>query len=99
MNREHRESMSKIAKDIVCFKFRLGMTLKEVEKGFHDLMRKHGIKYGTKHPGETGVTYANFEWTLCRDLYYNRLRDWLTIRGFLVSVPKDLKYYKIGDGQ
>ena len=88
--------ISQVAKDIIRFRFKPSMSLRDVENGFYALMRKHGIKHCTKDDAGN-LTTSNFEWTMCKDLYYNQLVNFFALRGWFGGkggCPKDLEYYK-----
>lgn len=85
--------MSAVAKDIILLKFKPTMTLQQVESRFYRIMRKHGIKEGTKS-GNGRIT-NNFEWTMCQILFLQRVQDYFVMNRFFVGTgtPKDLLQY------
>jgi len=85
--------MSTVAKDIIQLKFKPTMTLQQAETRFYGIMRKYGIKEGTKSGNSR--TVSNFEWTMCQILFLQRLHDYFVIDRFLFvnNTPKDLEQY------
>lgn len=87
--------MSKVAKDIISFKFKPSMSIRDMENGFYSIMRKHGIKHCTKH-SDGNMTMANFEWTMCKDLFLTHFNSFFQLRGWFDRKggrPKDLECY------
>jgi len=84
--------MSAVAEDIIGLKFKPKMTLLQVQKLFYKVMRKHGIKEGTK--SGNGITIANFEWTMCKELFLSMLVSHFHIGPLCwAETPKDLECY------
>lgn len=89
-------SLPDVAKDIIQAKITPDMTLLDVEKVFYKLMRKHGIKQGTKTE-DGGIQQNNFEWTICKTLFMDciatqfKFMEWGML-GFS-GTPKQLKHY------
>jgi hypothetical protein len=84
-----------VGKDIVHFedKEAAKKAVRELLEQFYDIMRKHGIKWGTKDDDSCGgISGANFEWTLCKDSFIYRvtsLMEW----EMLLNPPDDLMHY------
>ena len=86
--------MSKVAKDIIGIKFRPNMTIKQTETLFYKIMRKYGIKEGTKDKDGVGIICDNFEWTMCKTLFLYQFKFYIDLdRISLFAVPKDLECY------
>ena len=83
--------MSTVAKDIILTKFKDGMTLLQVQKLFYKIMRRHGIKEGTK--SGNGRIVSNFEWTMCKELFIQTLDGYLKMEFFGFKTPRDLEQY------
>lgn len=84
-----------VSKDIISLKFKKTDTLKSCMNKFFEVMKKHGIKEGTpsfnEDGKEVGRNVANFEWTMCKTLFMQRLDDFFTIEFLLGdSTPKEL---------
>jgi hypothetical protein len=87
-----KDGISKVAKDIISLELKPGMTLAQVEGKFYRLMRKYGIRQGTK--SGNGVVCDNFEWSMCKELFLSRVRDYFEFDRFLLkAAPKDLQCY------
>ncbi len=85
--------MPAVAKKIIRMEFKPNTTLNAAEKMFYAIMRKHGIKQGTKTKGKAGILRSNFEWTMCRTLFVSRTRDYFDYRSAFGEPPKDLLCY------
>lgn len=83
--------VSRVAEDIIKVKFKNKDTLGKVLNNFYKIMRKHGIKKGTKEGN--GVVMSNFEWTMCKELYFSMLISHFNIQSIMFNVPKDLRHY------
>ncbi|KPJ57655.1 MAG: hypothetical protein AMJ42_04565 [Deltaproteobacteria bacterium DG_8] len=66
--------------------------ISELIEQFYAIMRKHGIKWGTKDEDCGGTTGANFEWTLCKDAFIYRVTSLIEWE-MLVNPPEDLMHY------
>lgn len=83
----------KVAKDLIATKFLTQKEIKKIYKKFYAVMRKHGIKQGTKSTCGEGVTVANPEWTICKELFLSGTQQQLDIEDLFGNVPKDIYYY------
>jgi hypothetical protein len=88
--------MAAVAKELIDVKFFANDTLQEAKEQFYQIMRKHGIKQGTPIYGKggeiKGYEMANFEWTMARTLFLDRLVNYLTweeVSG--ETIPPDLR--------
>jgi hypothetical protein len=92
----HPADISKVAEDIIRMKIKRTDTLNICAKKFFDIMRKHGIKQGTPSCNdkgeEVGIICDNFEWTMCKQLFLNRLSDFMNWEMIMTNIiPQDLK--------
>lgn len=86
--------MSAVAKDIIGLKLEPKMTLRQMEGKFFRIMRKYGIRRGTKNKGQAGVLMSNPEWVICQELFLERVQDCLQWMFLDFSrTPKDLQHY------
>jgi hypothetical protein len=85
--------MRAISKEIISLKFKNGESLRQCQKKFYDIMRKHGIRQGTaifdEEGNRKGRAAANFEWTICKELFLHTLMSHLNFQD-IFSVPSDL---------
>ncbi len=90
------ETMRKISKDLVhsIDEDEAKEAIIQLINVFYKAMRKHGICWGTK--SETGTTGANFEWTICKDAFINRLMNAIEWEMIVFELPDDLLHYKEG---
>lgn len=83
-----------VAKDIIGLKFEKTDTLKICMNKFFDVMKKHGIKQGTPsfndEGKEVGTTCDNFEWTICKQMFMERVQDFFEIEMLFGNIPKEL---------
>jgi len=93
MKNKKAKALEAVAKDIIALRFKGSMTLNQLDKIFFDLMRKHGIKQGTKSKKGAGVTMCTFEWSMCRTLYMSQIQSYFTLNAIFKEVPKDLVHY------
>lgn len=93
---ENLNKMREIAEEIITFKFSKKDTLSKCLNKFYDIMRKHGIKHGTPEYDDKGKVIgrqiANYEWSMCIELFMTRLCDFFYFEHVFGKVPKDLKY-------
>jgi|WetSurMetagenome_2_1015567.scaffolds.fasta_scaffold400804_1 hypothetical protein len=82
--------MSNVAKEIIKIKFKKTDTLDQCLKYFYKIMRKYGIKYGVKNGA--GVMCANFEWTMCKTLFLQRIVDYFDINELINGVHRKVFY-------
>jgi len=84
--------MAVVAKDILNIKMSDDDGLKKSYRKFYKVMRKHGIKQGTKVGG--GTRMSNPEWVICEALFKERMKDNIHYFNILgMNVPKDLTRY------
>jgi hypothetical protein len=87
-----RCDMSAVAKEIIFMKVNDNDTIADLRNRFFDIMRKHGIKDGTKRE-DGSIIGANFEWTMCESLFFQTIHDQLRLELMLVcSTPEELMY-------
>lgn len=91
-NKQSIQFMNKVAGDIIKTKIEYEETMEEIMSKFYSIMRKHGIKQGTKTKGG-GTLCNNFEWTMCKALFLMVIHDNLNMHEMLSGIPEDLKYY------
>ena len=89
----HSELMRSVAKDIIKVRFKNSNTIGGVKKKFFSIMRKHGIKHGTRTKGAAGILISNFEWTMAHELFVSRVCSHLELMGIFEDLPKDLEAY------
>lgn len=86
------DTMSKAAKALIEVKFTGKTTLKQVTQRFYRIMRKYGIKKGTREGN--GILCDNPEWTMCRSLYKDTIDSYLDWElALIMEPPKDLECY------
>jgi len=84
--------MSKVAEEIINIKIDEHETFVKAYSKFYKIMRKYGIKRGTK--SGNGTTCDNFEWTMCETLFHSRIKSKFELWHFLTcKLPKDLESY------
>lgn len=90
--------MRKISQEIVGLKFEHTNTIQECFDMFYKIMRKHGVKRGTQtfhaDGSKGGINQANFEWTICKELFKSQFDSYFVWNEFLGKFPKDLEVYK-----
>lgn len=79
-----------VSSEIIALKFKNSMTITKALNMFYDIMRKHGIKQGTK--SGNGIRKNNYEWTICWTLFASQLQSHFMWTN-LFTVPKDLNNY------
>jgi len=92
-NKEHIDFLANICKDIFAIKVKELKTIKKCYNEFYKVMRKYGIKQGTRI--DAGVQMSNPEWVICRVLFKDRInmsQDWEFLK-YSFSAPDDLKCY------
>lgn len=74
--------MKEISKDLLTIKFNDNDTLEMCMNYFYDIMRKYDIKQGTPYSidGKVGVTCDNYEWTVCKYAFLQKLKHHLSIK-------------------
>ncbi len=88
------EFMSKVSKDIIAIKVTEDKTIKQLFSEFYKIMRRYGIKQGTKNPNGVGIIHDNFEWTICSSLFSSHICKTIWFFDLFVSeAPKDLQCY------
>ena len=86
-------NLENVSRDLINLEFKETDTLKSVMNKFYSVMRKHGIKRGTKTKSG-GITQDNYEWTICKSLFHNRVVDYFMMANIFDKSPKDLEYYE-----
>lgn len=81
--------MKEIAKEIIEIKFKQEDTIQDCMDNFYQIMHKYNIKEGTAT--ENGRTVANYDWTMCLQLFKDMLSSHIDIEILLGNVPEDLK--------
>jgi hypothetical protein len=83
------DKMSEVAKEIIRIDFK--DSLKKNKNKFFDIMRKYGIKHGTKLK-DGSVQVAAFEWTMAWSLFVSTMMREVDYRMFFDgAIPEDLK--------
>ncbi len=86
-------NLAKVFKDIQDLQIKPSDSFNSIRRKFFDLMRKHGIKQGTKLPSG-GTECNNPEWEACEQLLERKIVDsytWERCSSF--KTPKDLESY------
>lgn len=91
MNVQSRNEMSAVGRDIMNIKIDMDRTFNETMNDFYDIMRKHGIKQGTRNGN--AITLNNFEWTMCFNLFIGRFDYELRFKSMIDGIPEDLHAY------
>ena len=84
------EDVRNIAKQLLDFKLDRE-TSKKLRDAFFQIMRENGIKRGTVD--EKGVRFNNYEWTICLELFFSKIRSDLEFDFVMKNTPRDLLYY------
>jgi hypothetical protein len=85
------EDLNKIYMDILSIKIDSKDSFESMINKFYEVMRKHGIKHGTKT--ESGsICVVNAAWNMCWAVYISHKMTALDIWMLLSDVPNDLKY-------
>jgi hypothetical protein len=87
--------MRKISEELIKIQILDEKIQTEILDKFYTIMRKYGIKEGTITKNKSGRVIANFEWTMCKHLFLDKLESEVKITSLLNDVPKDLQAYKI----
>lgn len=66
-------------------------SLYSLRERFYQIMRKHGVKQGTKNSDGTGILRNNPDWQGAEDIFAATLSRELTMMALLSDVPKDLR--------
>jgi hypothetical protein len=85
------EFMSNVAKEIIDIKPDSEKTMSDLWNEFYDIMRKYGIKQGTKTP-QGGCLCNNSEWTMCVTLFLQCVTGSIQLDEWF-NVPEDLECY------
>lgn len=84
-----------LLKELSDFKINPNVTLKKEVKRFYEILRKYGIKQGTKT--ETGSLICNnLEFTLCLNYLEQSLHFFVRLDvalNIIKALPKDLEHY------
>jgi hypothetical protein len=83
-------SVGAVAEDIIHMKFKSSDTIQGCMKKFYTIMRRYGIKQGTKVG--IGIQRSNPEWTICFTMFKNTFTCYLDINDLFNKAPKDLRY-------
>lgn len=85
--------MRDIAKEILNIEIVTNKKISEYVEEFYDIMRRYGIKQGSKDPEEAGTIGDNFEWTMSRTLFLEHMHMEILTYMLIHPVPEDLEYY------
>lgn len=91
MKNKKAKNLEEISKEIIQLKFKKSMTLSQVMNKFYSIMRKHGVKKGTKS-SNGAVRMSNFEWSICWCLFQKQIESYFVFDEML-NFPKDLYHY------
>ena len=61
-------------------------------------MREARIKMCSPTRDSAGMSCSNPEWTICKILFLERIKDLLDWEGFISEIPEDLKCYDREEG-
>lgn len=85
-------NLSKVFKNIQDLQIERSDSFNSIRRKFFDVMRKYGIKQGTKTKHGTEVN--NPEWEACEQLLERKIMDFYTWeRCSCFKTPKDLQNY------
>lgn len=84
--------MRAVAKSIIDEKFLSKKDIKKITSKFYAIMRKHGIKKGTRS-GKNAIIMANSEWSMCIDLFKAQIDSQLNMALSFDKLPKELEAY------
>ena len=94
LTKDQIDYISEISKDIIQIDFKKYNNIASAFNKFYSIMRKYGIKNGTKRKGEQGVLCSNFEWTCFEMQFIEQYCSYIrTYRLFNSDIPKDLQHY------
>lgn len=82
--------MRDLAKDIIDFDLNPDF-VKELSEKFHEIAKKHGLRWGTKEGHAT--TGANPEWTMAKHFFIEFIHNKITW-GLMMDHPEDLDHYE-----
>ena len=85
-----KADLRNVAEDIIKCDITHSDSLEDIMNKFYDIMRKHGVKKGTRKG--SGVSMNNYEWTICKELLFSRIYSILEV-GDVMYVPDDLEVY------
>jgi hypothetical protein len=85
------EFMNEISSDIIAIKPDNDKSISDLWNEFYDVMRKYGIKQGTK--SGNGILTNNFEWTMCVNLFVASITNSITLNQMMEDTPEDLRCY------
>jgi hypothetical protein len=83
-------NMREVAKDINGIKITWTDTLDNIMNKFYGVMRKHGIYESEWNEDMTARTCNNFEWTMCRDMFFKKVTAFMEFGTLIDKTPKDL---------
>ena len=82
-----------VARDIITEKYLSKKDIDKITNKFYAIMKKHGIKQGTR-TGKHAIQIANAEWSMCKDLFMQRILSQINISMLFESnLPKELEAY------
>lgn len=83
-----------ISKSIIELKFKKTDTLKICMDKFYNVMKKHNIKQGTQllndENKDAGIIGDNYEWTICKQLFFKQIESFFEIDMLFGNIPKRL---------
>lgn len=85
------KDMSKIGEEIIKLKIDMNKSFAENLEDFYAIMRKYEIYQGTL-TGNGSVAMANFDWTMCLNLYISQFDYAIKFHMMMDNVPTDLQY-------
>lgn len=83
--------MRNVAKDIINISLDSNKTISDYTNEFYNIMRKYGIKQGTKNPFGPGIIHDNYEWTMARSLFLDQLSLAIKLELLTNDIPEDLE--------
>lgn len=83
-------SLAAVAKDLIDLKVKPTDSFASLRRRFFTIMRKHGVKQGTKIKGG-GILCNNPDWQGAEDIFAARLRSAFEWAAICDEIPKDLQ--------
>ncbi len=77
-----------VAEELTSIEITDDKTIKNLYEEFYAVMRKHGIKQGTKNESG-GITMCNAEWSVCHTHFEKKIQLHFILHHML-NCPKDL---------
>ena len=87
------EFMHNVAGEIIHITPDDDKTINDLWQEFYSIMRKYGIKQGTRSLDGVGIITSNYEWTMCVSLFIENTISYINFNSLLNEVPKDLECY------